>query len=479
MHFGTIAGTDLIASEGSLEKRDGRVGGMGVRAFILTVLVVLLSWSAGYSKIDDSYIYARYVANALAGHGMVYNIGEHVNALTSPLYAYLLLFMSWLLQGNVLLATILLSGIFLLLASLLAERMVPFSGFFIASTAYFYVLVGMETSLFLFMLLAVTTLFQWKQFNWLPLASVLLVLSRFEGGLLVGLLAWQLNRKRARLDWISFVPAFVVAFCYLLLNHHFYGAYLPSSATAKLQQGLSGYWGRWPTAFLAYHDMVAIPFAKTRYIIYLVAIFSFVGAAQMFKNSFSRLILPFCGGLLAFYVLLNLSGFYFWYYAPFLLFAIMYASYPIPRTRVALVAVSLLLTLVVITNAFFLRKPWPEGRYSGYIDAGKWISQNTPPNARIEAAEIGLLGWYSNRYILDVIGLATPKNAMHIAHHDAASWLAEDLPDYILVHQPSWRWERVATNSPDYELLPRMFTGGIVILKKKANNENGKQPTRN
>ncbi len=431
--------------------------------------VALLSYAGGPSKFDDAYIYARYIANSLAGRGMVFNAGEHVNALTSPLYGYLLLLTSWLLHGKILLATVVLSAAFLFLTSLLAERLVPFSGLFIASTAYFYFLVGMETSLFLFVILAVVTAFLKARYNWLPFLCALLVLSRFEGGLLILVVAWQLYRKRAWPTPKALLPGLVTIVCFFLLNHHFYGSWLPSSTTAKLGQGFSGYWGPWPTAFLMHFDLVTLPFQKTKYVLYLVAVFLASGITQMGRSTFSILVFPFCASLLAFYVLLNLSGLYFWYFAPFILFAIIYASRAIPNTPTAKVTACIVLAAAVFTNAAYLRNPWPMGRdrYAGYVEAGKWIAQNTPADARIELPEIGLLGWYSHRKIIDVIGLATPKNALHVAHHDIVSWLDEDKPDYVLVHEPNWNWEKVAGDSPDYVRLPITFTGNLALLERK------------
>ncbi len=258
-------------------------GPMSFKILLIIAIVAFLAYCEGYSKIDDSFIYARYISNALAGKGMVYNAGEHVNALSSPLYSYLLLLTSWLLHGNVLLGTIVLSGVFLVLASILAEYLTPFSGLFIASTAYFYYLVGMETSLFVFMILAIITLFQMEKWGWLPLASVLLVLSRFEGGLLVAVVAWRLYQRRVWPTWKAFIPAILLAVCYLLLNHHYYyGVYLPSSATAKLGQGFSGLWGRWPTAFVSHFSMAMVTFQKTKFIMYLVAVFCLVFRAIYF-----------------------------------------------------------------------------------------------------------------------------------------------------------------------------------------------------
>jgi hypothetical protein len=439
----------------------------GLRALGIVALVAILCVCAGPSKVDDAYIYARYVANAVAGRGMVFNLGEHVNALTSPLFAYLLLLGSWMLHGKVLLATEILSGGFMLLACLLAEGMVAFAGLFLASTAYFYALVGMETTLFAFMLLAVAFLFVTKRYGWLPLACVLLVLTRFEGGLLVALVAWQLVRLRARIRWTAFLPALVVGCIYLGLNHHYYGVYLPSSATAKLGQGFSGFWGPWPKAFLWHTELLQNLFAKTVYLIPLLLGFVTASLVMRSNRAYDGIVLPFCGILLAFYVGMNLTGFYFWYFAPFILFGIFYAASAIPRTRVAAVAASALVVVLAVTNGRFLRLPRPEVRYVGYIEAGQWLRQNTPADARIGTVEIGLLGWYSDRYLIDVIGLVTPANAAHIAHHDGSSWLTEDRPDYILLHTADWPWEVVAKQSSEYVMEPVQFDGGVYLVRRR------------
>src|ERR1051326_8921364 len=41
-------------------------------------------------RLDDALIYARYARNFLAGAGLVYNRGEIHNAVTSPLFIWLL-----------------------------------------------------------------------------------------------------------------------------------------------------------------------------------------------------------------------------------------------------------------------------------------------------------------------------------------------------------------------------------------------------
>jgi arabinofuranosyltransferase len=473
MHFEMIAiGLSATVLPVSLlrmkvEKAREIVPSLRVRAFAVALIVPILCYCMGYSRIDDSFIYARYVANALMGRGMVFNAGEHVNALTSPLFAYLLLLVSMVFHGKVLLATSILSGIFLFLACLLAEKLVPFSGLLIASTAYFYILLGMETSLFVLMLLVTVALFQAKKYDLLPLAFVLLVLTRFEGGLLVATISWQMWKRRVWPKPVAFVPAVLVAGGYLFLNLHYYGAYLPSSATAKLGQGFSGYWGRWPTAFLGHTVAVEELFEKIPYFVPLLVGFSIAGVISRRKDGFHAVVFPFCVLLLMFYVGMNMTGLYFWYFAPFIVFSVMYAASAIPRTWAGAGLVSAFILLVAFTNAKFLARHEEEARYTGYVEAGKWLAQNTRGDARIEAVEIGLIGWYSDRYLFDVIGLTTPKNAAHIARHDEKSWLAEDNPDYIVMHEGTLVWEQVAKQSQDYVRETEDFAGGIYILRRK------------
>ena len=57
-------------------------------AFSLLVIAVNGFIFRGH-ELDDALIYARYIQNLISGNGFVYNAGEAVNGLTSPLFAYL------------------------------------------------------------------------------------------------------------------------------------------------------------------------------------------------------------------------------------------------------------------------------------------------------------------------------------------------------------------------------------------------------
>ena len=67
-----------------------------------------------------------------------------------------------------------------------------------------------------------------------------------------------------------------------------------------------------------------------------------------------------------------------------------------------------------------------------YEQTGRWIDANTPPAATIGYFEIGYLGYYAHRRIVDPLGLVDPAIPPHVAKRDFLWAYREYLPDYIL-----------------------------------------------
>lgn len=442
-----------------------------LRYFLIIVFACALTWAGNYQVIDDSLIYARYIRNALQGHGLVYNIGEHVNALTSPLYCYLLLAVAKVFGGKVLLASHIIFVATWLCACFTAERLIRFAGVLVAAYGYFYIVQGMETSLFLFMLALAVLFYRDQRWNWLPLVYALLVLTRFEGGLLaLSLFTFQIYKKKMP-SLSAWIPAAVVLVAYGSLNLYWYGHLLPSSAGAKFGQGMSGYWGRWPTAFLRIHGHLLRlwVFAPV-----LLAVFAARMQRKRWQSAPWQLpVALFLAGLLAFYVLFNLPD-YPWYYAPFVFFALLYlCAITNWTTRKEMVFTGVAM-LVCLSNAYILRASWKihipvfaSDYERDYTQMDNWLQQHAPEGARIATPETGFIGWQlPNNYIIDTIGLTSPENAAHIAHREPGRWLAEDHADYVVVHQPAWPYETVVENAPEYIHLPVQF--GRVTLYARA-----------
>ena len=70
-----------------------------------------------------------------------------------------------------------------------------------------------------------------------------------------------------------------------------------------------------------------------------------------------------------------------------------------------------------------------------YERTGEWLKVNTRPADRIGYLEIGYLGYYSQRPIIDALGLVTPEVASHIASGDFSWAYATYRPEYIIINQ--------------------------------------------
>jgi arabinofuranosyltransferase len=435
---------------------------MWIRIIVILCTVMGFTFLSHHLQLDDALIYDRYISNALHGMGLVYNTGEPVNALSSPLYVYLLLGVSWLFHGNVQLAATVIYGVFFAAACMLAEKNIPYAGFLLATMAYFYGFLGMETSLLLFILMLSITCYIDSRVNFLPTILILLVLTRFEAGALIPVLIWLLYRERKFPRLIYYLPAAGLIVLYFFVNLHFYGKAVPNSSTAKIGQGISGYWGRWPTAFLHIWHLWAY-FQWTPYVLLGMFFFGWYGIRRMKSTRWNQVVLPFVGILFLFYWLLNLPA-YTWYYAPFIFILGIYAVKGVPKTRLGHALLGLVIVGQLVTNIFWLRAvTMPK---HDYRKIAEWLETQTPPNSRVAACEIGEIGWASNRYIIDILGLTSPKNAVHISRRDVYSWLAEDKPDYIIVHNPAWVWEEAAIRSSNYERIS-YHENSVYILKRK------------
>jgi|GEM_PF-4552411 len=74
------------------------------------------------------------------------------------------------------------------------------------------------------------------------------------------------------------------------------------------------------------------------------------------------------------------------------------------------------------------------------------IEKNTPVDAKIAMVEIGTVGWYSKRYVIDILGLVSPFNASFVGDRNLISWFKHYSPDYVLTHVPLAGFEHGLNN---------------------------------
>lgn len=197
---------------------------------------------------DDAYITLRTIDNFVNGYGLRWNIGERVQAFTSPLWT-ILLSIPYFVTREEYFTTI----FFAIATSLLAlwsllpsQRTIPLVTFIFAaalsSPAFvFYSVSGLETPLSLLLLGLLYTEYLGKgRLPRIVLLFSLLTLTRHDLSLL-GILPLidSLRRNSAEGDWIKALPGFIPLIVWEMFSLIYYGSFVPNTAYAKLPSDIS------------------------------------------------------------------------------------------------------------------------------------------------------------------------------------------------------------------------------------------------
>jgi hypothetical protein len=108
-----------------------------------------------------------------------------------------------------------------------------------------------------------------------------------------------------------------------------------------------------------------------------------------------------------------------------------------------------------------------------YKYLGEWFRNNTDPDTKIAGTEIGHIGWYSKRHIIDVLGLTNAFNAEFIGYGQHMKWFEIYKPDYIIMHVPYWGHEQsfpILIEEGYYVIDSTLVLKGIKVLKKTGKN---------
>jgi arabinofuranosyltransferase len=474
-----------------------RTDGFGpYRYRLLYVLVLLpivwLSYLNRFFQLDDALIYFRYVRNLFEGSGLVYNKGVYFNGLTAPLFTYVLIAASYVTE-NIHIAAIVVSAVFMIagvslftvvFAAYTSRYTAVYSGMLMACSLYFYCTYGMETTLYIFMIGACLYFFETKKNFELGISCALLLLTRPEGVFLILAMIIQHVRERRPFPGArhSVIPA-VILLGNCMFNKVYYGAFFPSSSLAKVYQGMSGMWGRWPTAFLHWDHHYGWFFDSNGLLMSGVTTLAVCGVLSLGLTRLNIVSMCFLSFCTAFYVLFNIP-YYHWYYAPYYAFGYFYAGVGVfqifrkinhfSRKPVRVFCNVFFSALLVCSLYAALSHAATEcsahGPSKKYRDIGIWFRNNTPPNSKIGALEIGTIGWYSGREIVDMCGLVSPENAKLLGEKDFSTWLTLYSPDYILVHNHAHSLEKVAGDravAGEYKVHPDFEYSGYVLYVKK------------
>ncbi len=100
------------------------------------------------------------------------------------------------------------------------------------------------------------------------------------------------------------------------------------------------------------------------------------------------------------------------------------------------------------------------------VTAAHWLAENTPPDAVIATHDIGAIGYFAERPLLDLAGLITPEIIPLLADETAVSeYVVQSDADY-LVTAPGWLY--TAVTQP--EISTFMFSTNFAVTQQQGLN---------
>ena len=116
-------------------------------------------------------------------------------------------------------------------------------------------------------------------------------------------------------------------------------------------------------------------------------------------------------------------------------------------------------------------------RFQMYLDTAQWLKDHTAEDSTVGYLEVGIIAYYSERQILDLLGLVTPGIESFIAEGDFASLFQHLRPDYYLRNRDieHWKMNSRVTASPFFQrnyqpvaLIPQRGKHPMIIYQRRS-----------
>lgn len=436
---------------------------MVAKSIYLLLVTALLFLNFIDWAYDDPYITYRYAQNLAGGKGFVYNFEEHVLSTTTPLFAILLASLSNIwpdiphLANLIGAVSIALGGLFLWdLGQSWKTPLVGWTGLLLYPIFPLLLsTIGSETPLYLALCLGAFACYARGRLIYVAIFSALAILTRPDAILVPVLLGIDyLVRQRQPFPWSATLLFIFLAAPWYAFSWVYFGSPLPATLATKQHQGLMSISQRFAPGLIT----IARGYAS-QWIYRLEALLALGGLCWAFWKKRSWILLLAWTALYFFaYAFLGVTR-YFWYYAPLVpgfliliglgvtliydsltaIFQWAEISQKIALTFANISVACLLLILLLAQGQSALRlKQAPDTRIAIYRAVGEWLRTNTPLQASVGAPEVGIIGYYAERHMVDFAGLIQPRVALQLqkntTYEDAARWaVGQYHPDYLVL----------------------------------------------
>jgi Gpi18-like mannosyltransferase len=435
--------------------------------FIVLTTIALRGLLLYYSNFtaDDSFITFRYAENLASGKGFVYNQGERVLGTTTPLYTLILALVVKLGLPAVLLARLINIGADCISGTLIFLLLKRFNSGTAALAAFSFVVFprvmvwsisGMETSLYMLFIAASLFFYYREKYDPASLFLGLAFLTRVDGAVLGIAMMIHFIIIHRKFPARLVLGAFAVVLPWLVFSFWYFGSPLPNSVLGKRALYSATEWETpqwkifWEFLFLK---------VKIGWPLLLLAL---TGGFRILTKFKPYAIIVIWTVLYFLFFFFGQTKMHIWYYVPFYLGYLILVAFGAEAvfektktiiakssvvtsyktnilSRITMVLISAVLVFAVLVYYQQLRRTVKlvaieqvalEGIQK---EMGFWLRDNTLPTDTVCAEDIGYLGYYSGRYILDQDGLVSPQAIPFNRKKDRLGLLKEYRPAYFLI----------------------------------------------
>lgn len=376
-----------------------------------------------YYSPDDTYIYLQYARNFAHGFGFSFNAGEPSYGITSPLWTiiasipYLFNFEGyWFVKLIDLFFAVLSIYMFLKLAKLVLKdneerkmlSLLAVSIFILNTWFIRWAFTGMETSLAVFMILAVFYDYLKGRYNTAFLLTGFFYLIRPEASVLfiILIIHYFIKTKNVKGLLINCVLALLPVLPFIIYAKLAFGTLVPNTAIGKtsFNFGFTAYYLQLKRIFqtIALSSLIEI-ILSAGWIIYIAA---------KKKIDESLLFILWIAGLIALYLVTDsdiISRYLLIMIPVFTLLAVKFVSAVKFNKYISAVIIFLIIAVQSQAVFFVYVKPhtdnFTKGIETSLKEIGMWINNSTPQESRILVNDVGAIGYYSHRYIIDAAAL--------------------------------------------------------------------------
>ena len=506
----------------------------GILFYALIILLpIAAAFYYGYSAfrengflsfpLDDSWIHLTFARNLAEYFSFSYFKNEAVTAgSTSPLYT-MIVAIGFFFTDNEMILSYILGVSFFALASLYFYKLnlneykneiivcLLFSLVFIFDYWIVFIsLSGMETTLFIFMLILGAYLYKTGRIIPLGIVMGLILWTRPDGIAFIAAIIIDIiyNRyfikdKTKKLSYSSkeiYTAAaifLILAGLYFGMNLYLSGTILPNTYKAKVYTNigmdqrityLNNVWSYFTVdtykLLMAGFILSFLIFIKKVFkrehssdsvYIFFIIFFLFIHVMKIPAfTRFGRYLMP----LIPFFILVSLSG----YKEIFGMLSGYFKKIPVFR-YVMILVFGVIVSFSVYYFQLYKSIVSSEDRYiyNRQVKTAKWLKENTENSDVIAAHDIGAIGYYSDRKIVDVAGLITPELGDHLSDENYSDYMTKYMEDKGVTYTAFLReWYVIKNQKPvfmtpgnenkEVMIVSEFIPGKSKVLSRKVNS---------